>query len=86
MEILPQTAAALSQAERAGAEGVFTQRAPDGIRGALAQSGLHRLVTQVQAAFADQPAKFDAFLHLVHEHQADHIDMLHFEKQVSALA
>ena len=85
MEVLPQTAAAQSQTEEAGAEGLFTQRAPDGSRGALAQSGLQRLVTQVHPVFADQPAKFDAFLHLVHEHQANHIDNRNFEKQVSAL-
>lgn len=86
MEILPQVAAATTQAEQAGAQGVFTRKVPNGKPGVLSQSGLKRLVTQAEAAFANQPAKFDAFLHLVHEFQAHHINKQQLEEQVSALA
>ena len=83
MESLSQSTLAPSQKEQAGAKGTSMQRAPHGIPAALSQSDLQRLVTQVAAAFAGQPAKFDAFLHLLHEHQANGIDKQHFEEQVS---
>ena len=86
MESLPQAATAPSQAEQAGAQGEFRPRAPDCPPGAFSQSVLQRLVTQVQIAFANQPAKLDAFLRLAHEYQADHIGKQQLEKQVSALA
>ena len=82
MKILPQPAAAPNQA---GTQGVSTQKRPDGKPDVLSQSVVHRLVTQAEAAFADQPAKLDAFLHLMHEHQANHIDKQYLETQVSAL-
>lgn len=85
VEILSQSAVAPSQGQQAGAEGISLQRAPHGIPAALSQSDLQRLVIQVEAAFAGQPAKFDAFLHLLHEHQANRIDKRHFERQVSAV-
>ena len=59
------------------------RRAP---RDDLSQPGVQRLVTQVEATFANQAAKFDAFLDLLHEYQANHIDKRQFDKQVSALA
>ena len=83
MEILSQSTVAPSQGEQSGATGTSMHRAPHGIPAALSQSDLQRLVTQVEAAFAGQPAKFDAFLHLLHEHQAHRIDQRHFEQQVS---
>ena len=86
VESFPQAATAPCQVEQTGAQDVFTQNGPDGQAGALPQSGLQRLATQVQIACADQPAKFDAFLRLVHEYQASHIDKRQLEKQVSALA
>lgn len=84
IKILSPSTVAPSQAEQAGAEGISLQRAPHGIPAGLSQSDLQRLVTQAEAAFAGQPAKFDAFLHLLHEHQANRIDKRHFEQQVSA--
>lgn len=82
-EILPQNTEAPSQAGQAQAEGKSRQAMQNG---ALSQPGLLKLVALVEATFASQHTKFDAFLHLLHEYQASQIDKRQFEYQVSALA
>lgn len=83
-EIVPQSAGPPSQAEQALAKQGARQNTQQ--TGALSQPGLLRLVNQVEATFAGQQSKFNAFLGLVHEYQAGHIDKRQFESQVSALA
>ena len=51
--------------------------------GQLSQPQLQKLVDQVEAAYLHCPAKFDAFLQLSHQYQAQKLDTEHFDKQVS---
>ncbi|KAL3159188.1 hypothetical protein ABBQ32_011171 [Trebouxia sp. C0010 RCD-2024] len=81
-EILPQNTEAPSQAGQAQAEGKSRQAMQNG---ALSQPGLLKLVALVEATFASQHTKFDAFLHLLHEYQASQIDKRQFEYQAGKL-
>ena len=81
VEVAPQSAEAPYQARQAQAKGNSRQKAPQ--NSALSQPGVVQLVTQVEATFASQHTKFDAFLRLLHEYQASQIDKRQFETQVS---
>ena len=84
-EIVAQVSVPQSQSQPTEERDRSLRQASQANVGALMRPGLQRFVGQVEAATVDQPAKFDAFLQLLHENQAGNIDRVHFEEQVCFL-